>query len=114
MEKSQAIVVQATFPFAYHLTKSMGTLSVRVKWLLEKNLVLLRPLVEEWCEIRQDRESFFQVILVPKQHSQSLFRIIAVAFLRNLMYSSSALSEMSVAGDQTSKALSEQCSDSCF
>lgn len=67
-----------------HLTDPMERLAVELERLLEQDLVLNGPFVWKGREIGQILEGPVQIVLVPKQHAQGLFGIVAEFFLGHL------------------------------
>ena len=68
--------------WADHLSNAVETLAVELKCLFEEHLVLYRPLVREGSEVGQVDHRFLQVVLVPEEHSKSLFRVVAILLFR--------------------------------
>lgn len=67
---------------AYHLSNAVKTLSMKLESLFEQNLVFDGPLVREWCKVGQVQNGSFQIVFVPKKHSQSLLPVISIFFFR--------------------------------
>lgn len=65
-----------------HLSDFVEMFIVKLERLLEQDFVLHRPLVRERSEIGQVRFGDVDIELVPAEHSQRLFHIVAVLFLR--------------------------------
>lgn len=40
--------------------------------LLKQNLVLHRPLIWKWCEVREISQRLVDIVFVPEEHPQSL------------------------------------------
>ena len=50
----------------------MEGLSMKAEGLFKQHLVLHSPLIREWSEVGQVRQSSINIVLVPKQHAQCL------------------------------------------
>lgn len=59
---------------SYHLLNPMETLPMETECLFKENFVFHCPFIGERCKVGQVSEGFLNVVLVPEEHAEGLYR----------------------------------------